>query len=121
MATGQRSNRSLVPGAERALEQFKYEVARQIGVQPPASGYWGELTSRDCGAVGGNMVRQMIQLAEQRLSGQPGGTVGTTGAGGAAGGTAGFGGAGGAAGGTVGFGGAGGAGGAAGTTGRTTR
>lgn len=112
MGTGQRSNRSLVPGAERALEQFKYEVARQIGVQPPASGYWGELTSRDCGAVGGNMVRQMIQLAEQRLSGQPGGAVG-----GAAGGAAGMGGAGGA--GTAGFGGA--AGGAAGTTGRPTR
>lgn len=111
MGTGQRSNRTLVPGAERALEQFKYEVARQIGVQPPASGYWGELTSRDCGAVGGNMVRQMIQLAEQRLSGQPGGTVG---------GTAGMGGAGGAGGaGTAGFGGA--TGGAAGTTGRTTR
>ncbi len=110
MGTGQRSNRSLVPGAERALEQFKYEVARQIGVQPPASGYWGELTSRDCGAVGGNMVRQMIQLAEQRLSGQPGGTVGTAGMGGA-------GGAGGA--GTAGFGGT--TGGAAGTTARTTR
>jgi hypothetical protein len=105
MATGQRSNRSLVPGAERALEQFKYEVARQIGVQPPASGYWGELTSRDCGAVGGNMVRQMIQLAEQRLSGQAGG-IGTTGTAGGAGGTTGFGGT---------------TGGAAGTTGRTTR
>lgn len=93
MARGQQTNRALVPGAERALDQFKYEVARNIGVQPPASGYWGDLTSRDCGAVGGNMVRAMIQLAEQRLSGQGGGTLGAgnvgAGAGTMGGGTAG--------------------------------
>lgn len=80
MAQGsQTGNRAVVPGAERALDQFKYEIARNIGVNPPASGYWGDLTSRDCGAVGGNMVRAMIQLAEQQLSGQSGATFGTTG------------------------------------------
>jgi hypothetical protein len=85
MATGQSSNRKLVPGAEQALEQFKYQVASSIGVTPPASGYWGELSSRDCGAVGGNMVRSMIQLAEQQLAGQSGaGTFGTGAAGGGA-------------------------------------
>ncbi|MDP2872221.1 MAG: alpha/beta-type small acid-soluble spore protein [Bacillota bacterium] len=88
MAQGQSRNRALVPGAQNALEQFKYQVASSIGVTPPASGYWGELTSRDCGAVGGNMVRSMIQLAEQQLSGGTGtitagtartmGTTGTT-------------------------------------------
>jgi hypothetical protein len=94
MAQGQSRSRALVPGAERALDQFKYEVARNIGVNPPQSGYWGDLSSRDCGAVGGNMVRAMIQLAEQRLSGTAGGTTmgaGTIGAGAGtmAGGTAG--------------------------------
>lgn len=82
MAQGQSRNRALVPGAENALDQFKYQVASQIGVTPPASGYWGELTSRDCGAVGGNMVRSMIQLAEQQLAGGAGtigaGTTGGT-------------------------------------------
>jgi len=64
------------------MDQFKYEVARNIGVTPPQSGYWGDLTSRECGAVGGHMVRAMIQLAEQQLSGTAGagaaGGAGTT-------------------------------------------
>ncbi|MBX5465729.1 MAG: alpha/beta-type small acid-soluble spore protein [Clostridia bacterium] len=68
MAQGSRSNRVLVREATRALDQFKYEVASEIGVNPPASGYWGDLASRDCGAVGGHMVRRMIQQAEQQLA-----------------------------------------------------
>lgn len=68
MARGSSSNRALVQGAERALEHFKYEVAQEIGVVPPPDGYWGELSSRQCGAVGGHMVRRMIELAEQRLA-----------------------------------------------------
>ncbi|MBX5463959.1 MAG: alpha/beta-type small acid-soluble spore protein [Clostridia bacterium] len=69
MARGQ-GNRTLVKEAARALDQFKYEVASEIGVTPPQSGYWGDLPARQCGAVGGNMVRRMIQLAEQNLSTQ---------------------------------------------------
>lgn len=72
MAQG--SNSSNVPvkkAAAKALDQFKYEVAAEIGVNPPASGYWGDLPSRACGAVGGHMVRKMIQLAEQQLAGRP--------------------------------------------------
>lgn len=70
MGTGQKRNKALVEGAERGLYQFKYEVADELGIQPPQSDYWGNLTSRDCGAVGGNMVRKMIQAYETQLANQ---------------------------------------------------
>lgn len=72
MAQGASSNRALVRGAEQALDRFKYEVAQEIGVNPPADGYWGDMPSRQCGAVGGHMVRRLIELAEQRLAGGAG-------------------------------------------------
>lgn len=67
MAQGQRSNRVLVPQARRALDQFKYEVAQELGIQVPQHGYWGDIPSRLNGAIGGNMVRRMIAAAEQSL------------------------------------------------------
>lgn len=73
MAAGTSSNRVLVREAAQVLDQFKYEVAHEIGVNPPADGYWGELPARQCGAVGGHMVRRMIELAEQQLAGRGGG------------------------------------------------
>ncbi len=72
MAQGQKSNRALVRGAEQALDQFKYQVAQEVGITPPPDGYWGDLPARQCGAVGGHMVRRMIQLAEQQLAARPG-------------------------------------------------
>lgn len=69
MAEGQRTNRVLVRGAEQALDQFKYQVAGEVGITPPPDGYWGDLPARQCGAVGGHMVRRMIQLAEQQMAG----------------------------------------------------
>ena len=70
MARGSGSNRILVQQAAQAMDQFKYEVASEIGVNPPADGYWGDLPARQCGAVGGHMVRRMIQMAEQTLAGR---------------------------------------------------
>lgn len=69
MGAGQRSNRILVRGAEQALDNFKYEIAREIGLTPPQDGYWGDYPTRQCGAMGGHMVRRMIQDAELRLAG----------------------------------------------------
>ncbi|MCY0900099.1 MAG: alpha/beta-type small acid-soluble spore protein [Firmicutes bacterium] len=63
-------NRALVRGAERALDQFKYEIAREIGLTGIEDGYWGEVPSRQCGAVGGQMVRKMIEMAEQQMAGR---------------------------------------------------
>lgn len=71
MARGSNTgNRALVQGAARALDQFKYEVAREIGLQGIEDGYWGDVPSRQCGAVGGHMVRKMIEMAEQQLAGR---------------------------------------------------
>ena len=53
------NNRTLVPGAKQALEQFKMEAANEVGVNLKA-GYNGDLTSREAGSVGGQMVKKMI-------------------------------------------------------------
>lgn len=68
MGQGQRKNIAVVPQARPALDAFRNEVANELGIQPPG-GYWGDIPSRTCGAVGGHMVRRMIELAEQSLSG----------------------------------------------------
>ncbi|MDI6601405.1 MAG: alpha/beta-type small acid-soluble spore protein [Thermoanaerobacteraceae bacterium] len=65
------SNIIVVREARKAMDQWKYEVANEIGVQPPADGYWGNLSSRDCGAVGGHMVRKMIEMAERSIANTP--------------------------------------------------
>ncbi|MCY0882140.1 MAG: alpha/beta-type small acid-soluble spore protein [Firmicutes bacterium] len=62
--------RAAVQGAKKALDQFKYEVARELGVSGMEDGYWGDIPARQCGAVGGNMVRKMIQMAEQSMAGK---------------------------------------------------
>lgn len=60
--------RKVIPQAFQALNQFKYEVASELGINPEyKTGYWGNITSRECGAVGGHMARRMIALAEQEL------------------------------------------------------
>ena len=68
MAQGQRNNQVIVPQARQALDQLKYEVAQEVGL-PNYQGYLGDIPSRLNGAVGGNMVRRMIQFAEQQLAG----------------------------------------------------
>jgi len=61
MAAGSETKNPLVvKEAKQVMSQWKYEIARELGITPPADGYWGNLTSRDCGAVGGHMVRKMI-------------------------------------------------------------
>ncbi|HAH95494.1 MAG TPA: acid-soluble spore protein [Firmicutes bacterium] len=72
MGSGQRSNAPVVQQAYKALDQFKYEIANELGIDQNQiyGGYWGNLTSRDCGAVGGHMVRRMIEAAEQSLAQQ---------------------------------------------------
>ena len=67
MGSGQKSNTPINPNAINALNQLKYETANELGIQVPPTDYWGDLPSRLCGAVGGNMVRKMIAAAEQSL------------------------------------------------------
>ena len=70
MALGQKSNTPLVPQALRALDQLKYEVAQELGIQTPVDGYWGTMTTRDTGAIGGHITRKLVALAEQQLAGR---------------------------------------------------
>jgi len=71
MGVGQKTNKLVVPQAQQAMYQFKYEMANEIGVSNQIQGgYWGHISSRDCGAVGGNMVKRMIEAYEQSLAGK---------------------------------------------------
>ncbi|NPV54998.1 MAG: alpha/beta-type small acid-soluble spore protein [Firmicutes bacterium] len=67
-----RRNRAVVTGARPALEQFKYEIANELNIPTNLiqGDYWGNLSAKDCGAVGGHMVRRMIEAAEQSLAEQ---------------------------------------------------
>lgn len=56
-------NRTLVPEAKSALNKMKYEVANDLGVTLK-EGYNGDLTSKQNGSVGGEMVKRMIKQAE---------------------------------------------------------
>ena len=61
------SNRMAVPEAKDAMNRFKQEVASEIGV-PLKDGYNGELTSKQAGSIGGEMVKKMIMKHEQEMS-----------------------------------------------------
>ena len=59
-------NRINVPQAKDALDNMKYEIARELGVNLK-QGYNGDLTSREAGSVGGQMVKKMIESYEKSL------------------------------------------------------
>ena len=58
------SNELLVPGAEQALEQMKYEIASEFGVNLGA-----ETTARANGSVGGEITKRLVSMAQQQMSG----------------------------------------------------
>ena len=60
------SNKTLVPEAKEALERFKMEAANEVGVNLK-QGYNGDLTSKQAGSVGGQMVKKMISSYEQNM------------------------------------------------------
>lgn len=59
------SNQKLVPNAAQALDQMKYEIAQEFGVQLGA-----DQTSRVNGSVGGEITKRLVQFAEQALAGR---------------------------------------------------
>jgi len=61
------SNKMAVPEAKSAMNRFKEEVASELGV-PLKEGYNGDLTSRQAGSIGGEMVKKMIMKQEQQMS-----------------------------------------------------
>lgn len=48
---------------------MKMEAAQSLGVQIPSDGYYGNVTSRDAGSLGGYITKKLVQMAEQQLSG----------------------------------------------------
>ena len=63
------NNKLNVPEAKAAMNKFKMEVAKEIGVDLK-DGYNGDLTSAQSGSIGGEMVRQMIKRQEEQMSGR---------------------------------------------------
>ena len=60
------SNKLNVPEAKAAMDKFKMEAASEVGVNLK-NGYNGDLTSREAGSVGGQMVKKMIESYEKSL------------------------------------------------------
>ena len=60
------SNKTAVPEAKEALNKFKYEVANEVGVSLK-DGYNGDISAKDAGRIGGNMVKKLIQKAESEM------------------------------------------------------
>jgi len=58
-------SKNLVPEAKQGLSRFKMETAAELGVQ--FTEYNGNLTAKQCGSVGGEMVKKMVQAYEQNL------------------------------------------------------
>lgn len=65
MATNNSSNQLVVPGVQQALDQMKYEIAQEFGVNLGA-----DSTSRSNGSVGGEITKRLVQMAEQQFGGQ---------------------------------------------------
>ncbi|HEU4964927.1 MAG TPA: alpha/beta-type small acid-soluble spore protein [Bacilli bacterium] len=73
MALGSgKTNDQLVPAAHKALDDMKYEIAREMGlpVYQGSEDYWGHITTRDAGAVGGHMVRKMVAFTQAMMANQ---------------------------------------------------
>ena len=66
MASNNNRTRKVVPEAQDSLNKFKYEVAAEVGVDLK-NGYNGNISERDAGKIGGNMVRKMIEQAENSM------------------------------------------------------
>ncbi len=60
------NNKKLVPEAKEALDKFKMEAASEVGVNLK-EGYNGDLTSRQAGSVGGQMVKKMVEKYENDI------------------------------------------------------
>ncbi len=60
------NNKKLVPEAKEALNKFKMEAASEVGVNIK-NGYNGDLTSREAGSIGGQMVKKMVEKYENDI------------------------------------------------------
>ncbi len=72
MAAGQSGSgrTQLVPDAHMMLDNMKYEIAGEFGipVYQGSEDYWGGISSRDCGRVGGSMTKRLVAMAEKEMT-----------------------------------------------------
>ncbi|MGM0472292.1 MAG: small, acid-soluble spore protein, alpha/beta type [Bacillota bacterium] len=69
MSIRSNSNRLINPMAKQAMDKFKLEAAQELNVSNEyKSGYWGNMTSRECGSVGGQMVKKMVEEYQNKLA-----------------------------------------------------
>jgi hypothetical protein len=61
-------NRLVVPEAKMALERMKVEIAQELGIQLPQDGYYGHMTTRDMGSIGGYITKRLVALGQEQLS-----------------------------------------------------
>lgn len=66
MANNSKNSSMQVPEAKSAMDRFKTEVASELGIHLK-DGYNGDLTSKEAGSIGGEMVRQMIKKQEESM------------------------------------------------------
>ena len=66
MANSKNSSTMAVPEAKAAMDRFKTEVASEMGINLK-EGYNGDLSSREAGSIGGEMVKRMVKNYEQNL------------------------------------------------------
>ncbi len=66
MANSKNSSTMAVPEAKAAMDRFKTEVASEMGINLK-EGYNGDLTSREAGSIGGEMVKRMVKNYEQNI------------------------------------------------------
>ncbi len=64
------SNDLLLPQAQMALDQMKYEIASELGINIPKDGYYGNMSSRETGYIGGYMTRRLVEMGQQHLASQ---------------------------------------------------
>lgn len=62
-----RSNKTMVPEAKQAMDNFKMEAAQEVGVNLKQNGYNGDKTAKENGSVGGQMVKKMISEMENGM------------------------------------------------------
>ena len=69
MANNGNSNQINVPQAKNALDNMKYEIASELGINLK-QGYNGDLPSRQAGYIGGYMTKRLVEQAEQQMANQ---------------------------------------------------
>ncbi|HIW34642.1 MAG TPA: alpha/beta-type small acid-soluble spore protein [Candidatus Paenibacillus intestinavium] len=62
------SNRLMVPEARYAIDQMKFEIAQELGIMLPQDGYYGNMSTRDMGSIGGYITKRLVALGQQQQS-----------------------------------------------------